>query len=61
MIEAWTNVAVGIGMAYVANITFLAAVGIHINHRQNMVMTGLMTVVSLVRSYSLRRIFNRWK
>lgn len=59
LIEAVINIIVGIGIAYVANILFLRAVGIEISHGQNVVMTLVMTAVSLARSYTLRRIFNR--
>lgn len=58
-IEAWANIAVGIGVAYVMNFSILAAFNTPISHRQNLIMTMLMTAVSLVRSYTLRRIFNR--
>jgi hypothetical protein len=58
-IEAWANIVVGIGIAYVMNFLILRAFDTPISHRQNLIMTALMTVVSLVRSYSLRRFFNR--
>jgi hypothetical protein len=60
-VESWANIAVGLGLAYVMNFAILAAFHTPISHRQNLVMTSIMTVVSLARSYTLRRIFNRWK
>jgi hypothetical protein len=59
MVEAWVNVAVGLGLAYAMNFTLLASFGTPISHRQNMIMTAIMTAVSLARSYTLRRLFNR--
>ncbi len=61
IVEAWANVVVGIGIAYAMNFYILQAIGNPISHRQNVIMTAFMTAVSLVRSYTLRRIFNRWK
>lgn len=59
MVESVANIVVGIGVAYVMNMAILAALGIHIDHRQNMLMTAGMTAVSFVRSYLLRRYFNK--
>lgn len=58
MVESLANIAVGIGVAYVMNFWILAMIGNPISHRQNMVMTAFMTLVSFVRSYALRRFFN---
>lgn len=58
-VEAWVNIFVGIGIAYTANITVLPAIGVPISHSQNIVITLVMTVLSLVRSYLLRRLFNK--
>lgn len=60
-IEAWVNVLVGIGLAFVVNATLHAALHIQMTARENVMLTGAFTVLSLVRSYFLRRIFNRWK
>lgn len=61
MVEAWTNIAVGIGVAYLMNFAILRGLGMPITGRQNLYMTAIMTAVSFVRSYTLRRIFNRLK
>lgn len=58
-VEAWINIFVGIGIAYTANILVLPAIGVAINHRQNITITLIMTALSLVRSYALRRVFNK--
>lgn len=60
MIEAWTNVAVGFGVAMLANVTLFPLFGWHISGAQNIALTCCFTVISLVRSYLLRRLFNRW-
>jgi uncharacterized membrane protein YgaE (UPF0421/DUF939 family) len=60
-IESVVNVVVGIGVAFVANIVVLSAMGFKISYRQNVSLALIMTAISLVRSYSLRRLFNRWR
>jgi len=49
LVESIANVVVG----------HWVAVGVHLPLQQNMAIGGLFTVVSLVRSYCLRRLFRR--
>lgn len=58
-IEAVTNVAVGYGVAVLAQIAFFPLFGIHASLSDNLLIGLLFTVVSLARSYVLRRLFNR--
>jgi hypothetical protein len=57
-VEAWINILVGIGIAYTVNMLLLPALGLPLNHAQNITITLVMTVISLIRSYVLRRFFN---
>jgi hypothetical protein len=61
MVEAWVNVLVGIGLSYALNAALHEALNIQMSTRQNVLLTGAFTVLSLVRSYTLRRIFNGWR
>lgn len=61
LVEAGTNVAVGIGIAFIANGALLRAFGHPISVRDNFTMTLVMTAISIARSYTLRRLFNGWK
>lgn len=58
-IEAITNTAVGLLIAYFAQIWFFAWAGIAVTDSQNLALVLFMTVVSIVRSYALRRLFNK--
>ena len=60
-LEAVTNVAVGIGLAFAAQVMFFPVFGIVVPMSTHAALTGMFTVVSLLRSYILRRIFNRMK
>lgn len=57
LIEAFTNVVVGYGIAVMTQVAVFPLFGLNPSLRDNLIMGGAFTVVSLVRSYALRRIF----
>ena len=57
-VEAWANIAIGFGVAFLANMVVLPAFGFHISAHQNFVITCVFTVISFIRSYFVRRLFN---
>jgi magnesium-transporting ATPase (P-type) len=59
LIEALANVAVGYGVAVLTQIAVFALFGLSVTLTQNLMMGGLFTVVSIIRSYALRRMFER--
>lgn len=60
--EAWANIAVGFSINFVANMIILPLFGFHsLTLRNNFIIGLLYTVISLVRSYVLRRWFNGLK
>lgn len=61
--EAWGNVLIGFGINYGANMLILPLFGFHtLTAGKNLVIGLLYTLISLARSYALRRWFNglRW-
>jgi hypothetical protein len=60
LIEAWTNIAVGLGINLVANALIFPLFGWKISASQNITLGVIYTLISLARSYGLRRAFNRW-
>lgn len=58
--EAVVNVLVGYGVACLTNAFVLPAFGFHVSLGQNLSIGAIFTGVSLVRSYLLRRLFNRF-
>ena len=58
--EAVANVAIGYLVAVAAQICIFPLFGIRVNLQDNLLIGAAFTAVSLVRSYALRRIFNRW-
>lgn len=57
-IEATANVTIGYIVAITAQMAIFPLFGIHIPASEHLAIGGLFTVVSLVRSYALRRLFN---
>ena len=55
--EAIVNVAVGYGVAVLTQIMIFPMFGLHTTLAQNLKMGAVFTVVSIVRSYVLRRVF----
>lgn len=58
-IEAVANVVLGYGVAVGTQVAVFPLFGLSATLRQNMAMGLIFTAVSLVRSYALRRVFNK--
>lgn len=57
-VETATNIAVGLVVSFMAQLVIFDVYDISITLSQNIELTLLFTVVSIVRSYALRRFFN---
>ena len=57
-IESLANIAIGYGVALGAQLLIFPLFGINIPMASNVAIGILFTLVSLVRSYFLRRLFN---
>jgi hypothetical protein len=58
-LEAVANVFIGYAVAIAAQMAIFPLFGIRVPPSEHLAIGGLFTVVSLVRSYVLRRVFNR--
>ena len=58
LFEALANVALGYGVALSTQLLVFPLFGIHIPLSSNVAIGVIFTLVSLVRSYALRRFFN---
>ena len=61
LIEAATNAIVGYGVAVVTQILIFPVFGLHTTLAQNLKMGALFTGISIIRSFALRRLFERIK
>ncbi len=59
-VESVTNVLVGFGLALAAQLVLFPFVGITVPVSTHLGLSAVFTVLSLVRSYVLRRVFNQW-
>ena len=59
LIEAATNIVVGYGLAVLTQVLVFPLFGLSVSLGENLSIGAVFTVVSLVRSFALRRIFNR--
>lgn len=59
-IEAWLNVLIGFGISVLANFVIFPLVGIGASTTQIITVGIFMTLVSVARSYFLRRWANKY-
>ncbi|NBO20476.1 MAG: hypothetical protein EBU97_00635 [Rhodobacteraceae bacterium] len=59
LVESIANVMVGYGVAVVTQILIFPIFGLQTTLAQNLKMGAVFTVVSIARSYVLRRVFER--
>lgn len=60
-VESVANVAIGYGIAVATQAAVFPLFGIHATTADHLAIGAIFTVVSLARSYVLRRVFNRIK
>ena len=58
-VEAVANVVAGYGIALLTQLLLFPTLGLHLPMTENLLMAGGFTGVSLVRSFVLRRLFER--
>ena len=59
LLESATNIVVGYTINMLANFVIFPLWGWHITLKQNIEIGVIYTVISLLRSYCLRRLFNK--
>ena len=61
LIESVANVAIGYGVALVAQILIFPLYGLTVDLATNAQIGAWFTAVSIARSYCVRRVFNKWR
>ena len=59
MVEAAANVVIGYGIAIATQMAVFPIFGIRISFADDLLIGLVFTIVSLIRSYMLRRVFER--
>jgi hypothetical protein len=57
LVEATANVVVGYGVAVLTQLLVFPLFGLHTTMAENLTIGAIFTVVSILRSYMLRRLF----
>jgi len=60
LLESAANIVIGFAISIAAQMVIFPWFGIYISFSDNLLMGLFFTVVSLIRSYVLRRAFNRY-
>lgn len=59
LIEAKVNTVIGMVVSFVLGMYLYPMFGFNVTPAQNVTIMAIFTVVSVIRSYTIRRIFNR--
>lgn len=58
-VESLTNVAIGFIINFFGQLYIFPLVGLEVRLHQNLLIGGFFTIVSVARSYIVRRFYNR--
>ncbi|WP_369793327.1 hypothetical protein [Thalassobacter sp. 16PALIMAR09] len=61
LIEAITNVVLGYALAVITQIMVFPWFGLQVSLGDNLAIGAMFVMISLARSYALRRLFERWR
>lgn len=60
LLETCTSIAIGFVVSVIITAVVMPAYGHHVTLGQNLQITAIFTVASIVRGYYVRRLFNWW-
>jgi len=61
IIESITQTIIGLGTSILIQVALYPILGIPVPFTQNLIITAVFFVVSIIRGYIVRRIFNEFK
>ena len=61
LLEAISNVVVGYALAVITQIVVFPWFRLQVSLGDNLSIGALFVTISLIRSYALRRVFERWR
>lgn len=59
LLESLTNVIVGLLMSFLTQLVIYPILNIEVSLNQNIIITTVFFIISFVRGYVIRRIFNK--
>lgn len=61
LLESFTNILIGFTVATISNFIVLSMFGYNVTASDSILIAIVFTIISLVRSYMIRRVFNKYK
>ena len=61
IIESITQTVIGLGTSILIQVVLYPLLGIPVTFKQNLIITAVFFVVSIIRGYIVRRLFNKRK
>ena len=61
LIEAVSNTIIGLGTSFAIQLIIYPVLNIPVSIGQNIIITAVFFIVSIIRSYLVRRLFNSFK
>ena len=61
LVESLANVGIGYGVAVLTQIAVFPFFGLYVSLADNLVMGAVFTIVSIARSFTLRRVFEEFR
>ncbi len=58
LVETMTNITVGLVISFLSQIVIFKIYNVSLSTQQNVEITLYFTIISILRSYALRRFFN---
>jgi uncharacterized membrane protein len=58
IIESITQTVIGLATSFIIQVILYPLMGIPVTFKQNLIITAVFFVVSIIRGYIVRRIFN---
>ena len=58
--ESLTNISIGLSVGFLSNIIVLPAFGYPVTISDSVLISLVFTVISFIRSYTVRRIYNKY-
>jgi hypothetical protein len=58
LVETMTNILVGLVISFLSQIVIFKVYNVSLSTQQNVEITLYFTIISILRSYALRRFFN---
>ena len=60
-IESVASTAIGYGVALASQLAVFPLFGIHVTFADNLGISAYFTIISLIRGFVVRRVFNGWQ